>query len=79
MTAKRTIRCTSCRKGLAETREKAKRAIMAGIVYSNENRLDKPGEKIARDLPLTVKGNPLKYVSRGGLKLEKPWKCFLSR
>lgn len=42
-------------KGLAETREKAKRAIMAGIVYSNENRLDKPGEKIARDLPLTVK------------------------
>lgn len=33
-------------RGLAETREKAKRAIMAGIVYSNENRLDKPGEKL---------------------------------
>ncbi|AME08177.1 TlyA family RNA methyltransferase [Bacillus siamensis] len=63
-------------KGLAETREKAKRAIMAGIVYSNENRLDKPGEKIARDLPLTVKGNPLKYVSRGGLKLEKALEVF---
>ncbi|KXZ23025.1 RNA methyltransferase [Bacillus nakamurai] len=63
-------------KGLAETREKAKRAIMAGIVYSNENRLDKPGEKIARDLPLMIKGNPLKYVSRGGLKLEKALKEF---
>ncbi|KDN93541.1 RNA methyltransferase, partial [Bacillus amyloliquefaciens] len=46
------------------------------IVYSNENRLDKPGEKIARDLPLTVKGNPLKYVSRGGLKLEKALEVF---
>ncbi|MBY8913024.1 TlyA family RNA methyltransferase [Bacillus sp. YC2] len=63
-------------KGLAETREKAKRAIMAGIVYSNENRLDKPGEKIARDLPLMIKGNPLKYVSRGGLKLEKALEEF---
>ncbi len=63
-------------RGLAETREKAKRAIMAGIVYSNENRLDKPGEKIDRDLPLTVKGNPLRYVSRGGLKLEKALKEF---
>lgn len=62
--------------GLMETREKAKRAIMAGIVYSNENRLDKPGEKIARDTPLTVKGNPLKYVSRGGLKLEKALQEF---
>lgn len=49
-------------RGLAETREKAKRAIMAGIVYSNENRLDKPGEKIDRDLPLTVKGKDRKSV-----------------
>lgn len=54
-----------------ETREKAKRAIMAGIVYTNENRLDKPGEKVDRTIPLTVKGNPLKYVSRGGLNLKK--------
>ncbi|WP_445493150.1 TlyA family RNA methyltransferase [Niallia sp. 03133] len=57
--------------GLFETREKAKRAIMAGIVYCQETRLDKPGEKISIDLPLTVKGKALKYVSRGGLKLEK--------
>lgn len=58
-------------RGLVETREKAKRAIMAGIVFSNETRLDKPGERIAIDIPIQVKGNPLPYVSRGGLKLEK--------
>ncbi|HAQ08033.1 MAG TPA: TlyA family rRNA (cytidine-2'-O)-methyltransferase [Bacillus bacterium] len=63
-------------RGLCETREKAKRTIMAGLVYSNENRLDKPGEKVYSDLPLTVKGNALPYVSRGGLKLEKALKVF---
>ncbi|MDA1474901.1 TlyA family RNA methyltransferase [Bacillus changyiensis] len=63
-------------RGLIETREKAKRAIMAGIVYTNENRLDKPGEKVDRSIPLTIKGNQLKYVSRGGLKLEKALKEF---
>jgi 23S rRNA (cytidine1920-2'-O)/16S rRNA (cytidine1409-2'-O)-methyltransferase len=63
-------------RGLAETREKAKRAVMAGLVYSNEERLDKPGEKVKIDIPLTVKGNLLPYVSRGGLKLEKALKTF---
>ncbi len=63
-------------RGLAETREKAKRAIMAGLVYSNEERLDKPGEKVNEDIPLTLKGNPLPYVSRGGLKLEKALRTF---
>lgn len=63
-------------RGLFETREKAKRAIMAGIVFSNETRLDKPGEKVSEDLPLQVKGNPLPYVSRGGLKLEKALREF---
>lgn len=62
--------------GLFETREKAKRAIMAGIVYSDESRLDKPGEKIPADTLLTVKGKTLPYVSRGGLKLEKALKVF---
>lgn len=62
--------------GLFETREKAKRAIMAGIIYSNETRLDKPGEKIPADSELTVKGKTLPYVSRGGLKLEKALKVF---
>lgn len=63
-------------RGLFETREKAKRAIMAGLVYSNEMRLDKPGEKVSEDIDLTVKGNVLPYVSRGGLKLEKALKEF---
>ncbi|QTD41731.1 TlyA family RNA methyltransferase [Sporosarcina sp. Te-1] len=62
--------------GLAETREKAKRSIMAGLVFSGETRMDKPGEKIAVDAPLTVKGSALKYVSRGGLKLEKALEEF---
>lgn len=63
-------------RGLFDTREQAKRSIMAGIVFSAETRLDKPGEKIAIDAPLVVKGSKLKYVSRGGLKLEKALEQF---
>jgi 23S rRNA (cytidine1920-2'-O)/16S rRNA (cytidine1409-2'-O)-methyltransferase len=63
-------------RGLIETREKAKRAIMAGLVYSNEERLDKPGEKVSEDAHLTIKGKIMPYVSRGGLKLEKALKVF---
>ncbi|MDQ1145124.1 23S rRNA (cytidine1920-2'-O)/16S rRNA (cytidine1409-2'-O)-methyltransferase [Bacillus sp. SORGH_AS 510] len=63
-------------RGLIETREKAKRAIMAGLVYTNEERLDKPGEKVKIDIPLNIKGKMLPYVSRGGLKLEKALKVF---
>ncbi|MGR3764966.1 TlyA family RNA methyltransferase [Rossellomorea sp. NS-SX7] len=63
-------------RGLIETREKAKRAIMAGLVYSNEERLDKPGEKVSEDAELTIKGKMMPYVSRGGLKLEKALKVF---
>ncbi|WP_203332994.1 TlyA family RNA methyltransferase [Planococcus beigongshangi] len=58
-------------RGICETREKAKRAIMAGIIFSGTERMSKPGEKILADAPLLMKGNDLKYVSRGGLKLEK--------
>jgi len=63
-------------RGLVESREKAKRSIMAGLVYSNEQRMDKPGEKVEVDIPLTIKGNVLPYVSRGGLKLEKAIREF---
>ncbi|WP_175991089.1 TlyA family RNA methyltransferase [Bacillus sp. Marseille-Q1617] len=63
-------------RGLIDTREKAKRAIMAGLVYSNEERLDKPGEKVSEDAQLTIKGKMMPYVSRGGLKLEKALKVF---
>lgn len=58
------------KRNLIETREKAKRMIMAGLVFSNQERLDKPGMKLNEDIPLTVKGT-IPYVSRGGFKLEK--------
>ncbi|RFU65648.1 TlyA family RNA methyltransferase [Peribacillus glennii] len=63
-------------KGLAETREKAKRMVMAGLVYGNEERLDKPGEKVPADMELVIKGKVMPYVSRGGLKLEKALQVF---
>ena len=64
--------------GLFETREQAKRGVMAGLVYieKNNERLDKPGEKIASDTLLKIKGQKLPYVSRGGLKLEKALQLF---
>ncbi|MEI3606772.1 TlyA family RNA methyltransferase [Pseudogracilibacillus sp. SE30717A] len=58
------------KRNLIETREKAKRMIMAGQVFTQNERLDKPGMKVNEDIPLTVKGK-IKYVSRGGYKLEK--------
>lgn len=63
-------------RGFFETREKAKRAIMAGIVYSNEQRLDKPGVKVPKDIDISIKGKQMPYVSRGGYKLEKALKVF---
>lgn len=63
--------------GLFDTREKAKRAVMAGeVLGDNEERLDKPGVKIPVDTELHIKGKPMPYVSRGGLKLEKALKVF---
>ncbi|MDQ0244377.1 23S rRNA (cytidine1920-2'-O)/16S rRNA (cytidine1409-2'-O)-methyltransferase [Bacillus fengqiuensis] len=76
MTKKERVDVLLVERGLAETREKAKRAVMAGLVYSNEERLDKPGEKVDREIPLTVKGAVMPYVSRGGFKLEKALKEF---
>ena len=62
--------------GLFESREKAKRAIMAGLIHSDHERLDKPGMKIDAETELFIKGETLKYVSRGGLKLEKAIEAF---
>ena len=58
-------------RGLAPSREKAKAIIMAGEVLVDGQREDKPGTAFAETVEITVKGNPLPYVSRGGLKLEK--------
>ncbi|WP_404452965.1 TlyA family RNA methyltransferase [Virgibacillus necropolis] len=63
-------------RNLMETREKAKRSIMAGLVFSEQNRLDKPGVKVDEDIPITVKGKLIPYVGRGGLKLEKALRLF---
>src|SRR5699024_9560252 len=58
-------------RNLMETREKAKRNIMAGVVLSENHRVDKHGMKVDHDIPLTVKGKLITYVGRGGLKVEK--------
>jgi len=63
-------------KGLAESREKAKAIIMSGIVYVNNQKSDKAGKDVSPDDTIEVRGKTLKYVSRGGLKLEKAMECF---
>lgn len=63
--------------GLFTSREQAKRAVMAGqVVGKNEERLDKPGEKIDPEIRLRVKGQVNPYVSRGGFKLAKALDVF---
>ncbi len=57
--------------GLFPSREQAKRAVMAGIVFIGDKRIDKPGTGIDPRSELYVKGQSLAYVSRGGLKLAK--------
>ncbi|MBR3148810.1 MAG: TlyA family RNA methyltransferase [Eubacterium sp.] len=62
--------------GFAPSREKAKALIMAGQVYVNNQKADKAGTEIKRTDKLEFRGSALKYVSRGGLKLEKAMKEF---
>ena len=57
-------------RGLAETRTRAQALVMSGVVFSGERRVEKPGDQVPRDAALTVKGEALPYVSRGGLKLQ---------
>lgn len=63
-------------KGFFDSREKARKNIMAGLVFVNNQRVDKPGEKVNVDSEIEVKGQAIPYVSRGGLKLEKAIKSF---
>ena len=62
--------------GLVQSRERAKALIMSGIVFVNEQKVDKAGEMIKEDAKVEVRGHDIGYVSRGGLKLEKAMKCF---
>ena len=59
------------KRGLAESREKAKAIIMTGNVFVKNQREDKAGSTFDSDVVIEVKGTPMKYVSRGGYKLEK--------
>ncbi|MGN0396137.1 MAG: TlyA family RNA methyltransferase [Coprococcus sp.] len=63
-------------RGLAQSREKAKAVIMSGIVYVDNNKEDKAGSVFDVNANIEVRGNTLKYVSRGGLKLEKAMDSF---
>lgn len=73
--AKKRVDVLLVERGLAESRQKAQAVIMAGQVYSGERRCDKAGLTLEENAPLEVRGR-LRYVSRGGLKLEKAMKCF---
>ena len=63
-------------RGLAETRQRAQSLIRSGVVLVNETPKDKPGTQVRDDAAVRVKGNPLPYVSRGGLKLEAALDAF---
>ena len=65
-------------KGLASSRAQAQALVMAGAVVAGESRVDKPGQLVDPELPLRVKEDaaPQKYVSRGGLKLERALEAF---
>ena len=65
-----------CQNGYAQSRERAKALIMSGIVFVNEQKVDKAGEMIAEDAKVEVRGHDIGYVSRGGLKLEKAMRVF---
>lgn len=63
-------------RGLVESREKAKALIMAGIVYINEQKVLKAGDKVKDGDNIEIRGQKLPFVSRGGLKLDKAIKVF---
>lgn len=73
---KERLDCALVSRGFVESREKAKAIIMSGIVYVNNQKFDKAGATIKPDDKIEVRGETLKYVSRGGLKLEKAMNSF---
>jgi 23S rRNA (cytidine1920-2'-O)/16S rRNA (cytidine1409-2'-O)-methyltransferase len=63
-------------RGLVESKSRAQALIMAGLVYTGEKRLDKPGQPVPEDLQIDVRGQDHPWVSRGGLKLAKAIESF---
>ncbi len=76
MTEKKRLDCLVLERGYAPSREKARALIMAGQVYLDHQKYDKPGTMVPADCALEVRGAALAYVSRGGLKLEKAMQVF---
>lgn len=74
--AKKRVDVLMVEQGLAESRQKAQAIIMAGQVYVGDKRCDKAGITLDEGTMLEVRGQTLRYVSRGGLKLEKAMRCF---
>lgn len=62
--------------GYFPSREKARAAVMAGLVFVDNKRVDKPGQAVSSLSAIEVRGDPAPYVSRGGLKLEKAIRQF---
>ncbi|MCI2058838.1 MAG: TlyA family RNA methyltransferase [Oscillibacter sp.] len=63
-------------RGLEESRQRAQATIMSGLVFVDQRRMDKPGMSVAEDAQVEIRGTSLRYVSRGGLKLEKAMESF---
>ena len=63
-------------RGLEQTRQRAQAMIMSGLVFVDGQRVDKAGTAVPNDAQIEVRGNTLRYVSRGGLKLEKAMAAF---
>ena len=74
--AKKRLDVAITEQGLAESRQKAQAIIMAGQVFVNGQKVDKAGAPVPDNAVIEVRGKTLKYVSRGGLKLEKAMQCW---
>lgn len=74
--AKKRLDVAMTEQGLAESRQKAQAVIMAGQVYVNGQKVDKAGAPVKEEDKIEVRGKQLRYVSRGGLKLEKAMACW---
>ncbi len=74
--AKQRVDVLLVERGLAETRARAQAMILAGVVYSGEEKLDKAGRTVAPDAPLVVRGRDHPWVSRGGIKLDHAIAAF---
>jgi 23S rRNA (cytidine1920-2'-O)/16S rRNA (cytidine1409-2'-O)-methyltransferase len=69
MTSKRRIDQLLVERGEAESRARAQALVMAGLVFAGERRIDKPGQQVAADTPIAVRGRDHPWVGRGGVKL----------